>query len=320
MTDVTLDAAFGDYDRTAPLRTGDVRVQGIDLRVQALPPTEIFRRMCESQAFDVSEMSMGAHIYLTGTGNNPFVAMPAFPSRAFRHSMVYANVDSGIDRPQDLNGKTIATREWGMTALIWIVGILVEEYGLDLRSIDWVCAIEPRVPLSMPEGVNCRLMAPDETLSDLLECGAADAALIHRAPECFTRGSDRVKRVFPDYPRVELEYYQRTGMHPIMHCVVLRREVYRAYPWALRSIYEALCKSRDHARCALRETGALSSMVPFLPAVMDETLRVFGERYWPYGMAENRDCLERLVRYAHQQGLTPRALDVSELFEEIRSG
>ncbi len=122
MSDLTLSAAFGNYDRIAPLHTGGVRPRCIELRIETLSPTEIFRRMCSDGEFDVSEMSMGAHAYLTGAGENPFVAMPAFPSRAFRHGMVYANVDAGIDAPEDLNGKRIAIYEWGMTALVWIVG------------------------------------------------------------------------------------------------------------------------------------------------------------------------------------------------------
>lgn len=316
MADLQLTAAFGNYDRTAPLRTGAVRPEGIDLRVLTMSPTEIFTRMTRHQEFDVSEMSMGALLNLIGSGENPFVAMPAFPSRVFRHSMGYAHVDAGIEEPRDLNGKRIAIREWGMTAMVWIVGILAEEYGFDPDSVEWVPALRPRVSIRMPERARVRYMNPGENLSDLLDSGAVDAALIHQVPECFAKGSPRVKRLFPDYKAAEIDYFRRTGAHPIMHCVVLRRDVYDRAPWALRSIYKAMCEARGMAMETMRDTGALSVMLPLLPALMEETREVFGEDFWPYGVEPNRSTLERMVLYAHQQGLTPRRLDVGELFGE----
>ncbi len=314
LSNLPLTVAFAAYDRTAPLRTGEVRPDGIDLTLLTLPPSEIFARMCSGQEFHAIEMSMGAHLYLAGTGDSPFVGMPAFPSRAFRHSMVYANVDAGIDTAEDLNGKRIAIREWGMTALVWIVGILAEEHGLDVTSVEWVAAIPPRVPIPMPPGARMRLMKRGETLSDLLDTGAVDAALIHQAPACFAKGSPRVRRVFADYAAAERDYHDRTGMHPIMHCAVLRRDVHDAHPFALASLHRALCQARDHAARALLETGTLAAMIPFLPHVMDDTRATFGADWWPYGVEANRACLERLARYAHQQALTPRVLAVEELF------
>jgi 4,5-dihydroxyphthalate decarboxylase len=320
MPDLILSSAFGNYDRIAPLHTGAVRANGIELRIQTLSPSEIFLRMCRDREFEVSEMSMGAHAFLTGTGENPFVAMPAFPSRAFRHGMVYANVDAGIDSPEDLNGKRIAIYEWGMTALVWIVGILAEEHGFEVDSVDWVAAREPRVPIEMPQGARIRFMSSAEDLSGLLESGAVDAALSHKVPACFEGASLRVRRVFPDYARVEREYYSRTGIHPVMHCVVLRRDVHEAHPEALGRIYDALCEARRRTMAALRDTSAYSAMIPFLPAAMDDTLKIFGRDYWPYGVERNRVDLEQFARYAHQQGLTPRVLTIEELFDESLLG
>lgn len=315
MTDPILSAAFGNYDRICPLQTGAVPVNRIDLRIQTLSPTDIFRRMCDNLEFDVSEMSMGAHAYLTGTGDNPFVGMPAFVSRAYRHGMAYANVDAGIETPEDLNGKRIAIREWGMTAVVWIVGILTEEHGFDPRSVEWVAELEPRVPIELPKGMQIRYMSPEEDVSALLEFGAVDAALIHKVPACFENASPRVRRIFPDYVAAEREYYVNTGLHPIMHCVVARRDVHDKYPKALANIYEALCEARRQTMISLRDTGAYAAMIPYLPAVMDETIRTFGDNYWPYGIEQNRADLERFVLYAHQQGLTPRLLAIEELFD-----
>lgn len=320
MSDPLLSAAFGNYDRISPLQTGRVRVNRIDLRIQTLSPTEIFRRMCGDHAFDVSEMSMGAHAYLTGTGDNPFVAMPAFISRAFRHSMVYANVHAGIRNPEDLNGKRIAIREWGMTAVVWIVGILTEEHGFDPTTVEWVAEMAPRVPIPMPAGMRIRYLKPDEDISALLDAGDIDAALIHKVPACFENGSPRVRRVFPDYADAECRYYDRTGIHPIMHCVVVRRDIHEKYPSALVGIYEALCEARRQAVASLRDTGAYSAMIPFLPAVMEQTFQRFGDDFWPYGIEKSRADLEALVRYAQQQGLTPRLLSIEELFHSSFHG
>lgn len=317
MTDLSMTAAFGDYDRTAPLRSGDVRAQGLDLRVLTMSPTEIFRRMCQGLEFDASEMSMGAHLYLSGTDDNPFVAMPAFPSRAFRHSMVYAHVDSGIETAEDLNGKRIAIREWGMTAVVWIVGILAEEHGLDLRSVDWLAQLAPRVPISMPEGASIRYIDAGDNPSDLLDSGQIDALLTHQVPKCFAQGSPRVKRVFADYALAERQYYERTKMHPIMHCVVMRKDLFERNRWALRSLYDAMCAARDHAAREILKTGTVSAMLPFLPHAMDDARAIFGENWWPYGLEDNYDCIARMARYAHEQGLTPQVLAPEALFEEL---
>ena len=321
MGDLELTGAFGPYDRTHFLTKGLVKPEGVNLRVVELPPTEIFHRMCNYQEFDCSEMSMGAHCFLLGTGESPFVGMPAFPSRAFRHSMVYANTGAKVEKVSDLNGKKVAIREGGMTAVVWIVGILAEEYGLDMKSGEGVAAIKPRVPIQMPAGMKLTYMKPGQSLSDLLESGEVDGALYHQVPACFAKGSPRVKRLFPDYKAAEVEYYRRTGIHPPMHCVVVRKEIVKRAPWVVKSLYKAMCEARRRTMEALADSGAYAAMLPFLPSAVEETRAVFGENYWPYGLQANRKTLEKLVLYAHQQGLTPRLLEVDELFgESVREG
>jgi len=201
------------------------------------------------------------------------------------------------------------------------VGILAEEHGLDIRSVEWVAALEPRVPIAMPPGVRIRYLKPGQSISDMLDSGEVGGALLHQVPACFAKGSPRVKRLFPDYKAAEIDYYRRTGIHPIMHCVVVLKEVHRRAPWALRSLYKAMCEARERTIRSLSDTGALSAMLPFLPSFMDETRALFGENFWPYGLGANRKTLEKLVRYAHQQGLTPRPLEAEELFgESVREG
>ena len=311
---LTLTGAFGPYDRTEALRSGSVRPERIDLTCLTLYPPEIFYRMCRYQEFEVSEMSMGSHCFFLGQGESPFVGIPAFPSRVFRHSMVYVNNEAGIERPEELSGRRIAIREWGQTAFVWIIGILAEEYGLDILSVDWVQESEPRVPLRYPAGMRIRTMQRGETLSGMLDSGAVDAALIHQVPACYRQGSPRVRRLFEDFKVAEVDYYRRTGVFPIMHCAVVRADVHRRAPWALRSFYRALCEAKALALENIQDYGALSASVPLLPAVMEETREIFGEDFWPYGMEANRKTVEKVVLYAHQQGLTPRRLEVEDLF------
>ncbi|MFP6869189.1 MAG: ABC transporter substrate-binding protein [Nitrospinota bacterium] len=317
---LTLTGAFGPYDRTEALRSGSVRPERIDLTCLTLYPPEIFYRMCRYQEFEVSEMSMGSHCFFLGQGESPFVGIPAFPSRVFRHSMVYVNNEAGIERPEELSGRRIAIREWGQTAFVWIIGILAEEYGLDILSVDWVQESEPRVPLRYPAGMRIRTMQRGETLSGMLDSGAVDAALIHQVPACYRQGSPRVRRLFEDFKVAEVDYYRRTGVFPIMHCAVVRADVHRRAPWALRSFYRALCEAKALALENIQDSGALSASVPLLPAVMEETREIFGEDFWPYGMEANRKTVEKVVLYAHQQGLTPRRLEVEELFGESVRG
>ncbi len=315
METITLTGAFGNYDRMRALNLDSLRQNGIDLRVEYLPPSEIFARMCQDQEFDISEMSMGSYFYLCDQPENPFVALPVFPSRAFRHSMVYYHAGAGISAPEDLNGKRIAIREWGMTAVVWVVGILGDQ-GFDLRTVDWVAVKRPRVPLKMPAGARIRYMDAGQTLSGMLESGEVDAVLIHQAPACFTAGLPHIKRMFADYKSAEIEYYRKTGIHPIMHCVVMRKDVYRKAPWLLGKLFKALQSARQRVLETLSDTKALAVMLPLLPAYMAETCEVFGEDFWPYGLEANRKTLEVLARYACEQGITARELVIEGLFTE----
>lgn len=317
MADMSLTAAFGDYDRIHPLRCGDIRPEGIDLRVLNLTPGEINYRMSRHLEFDISELSMAGHCYFLGRGGSPFVGIPAFPSRVFRHSNIYLNEYSGIEKPEDLNGKRIALREWGNTAALWTIGVLAEEHGFDFRSVEWVFSSDARMTIPVPPGLKFRSIAEgQERLSEMLDSGDVDAGFFNQAPRCFVKGSPHVRRLFPNYKAVEIDYYRRTGIHPIMHCVVVRRALGERAPWVLQNIYKALCQARERALSALRVTTALSAMIPLLPAVLEETREVFGDNFWPYGVDANTRTLERLVLYAHQQGLTPRRLTIEELFAE----
>jgi 4,5-dihydroxyphthalate decarboxylase len=168
----------------------------------------------------------------------------------------------------------------------------------------------------MPAGTAIRYMEEGQNLSDMLASGAVDAALIHQAPACFEDGLPHVKRMFPDYKSAEIEYYRQTGIHPIMHCVVMRKDLYKRAPWALDVLYRELQKARQRVLETLSDTKAFAVMLPLLPAYMAETKQIFGDEFWPYGLEANRTTLEVLARYAREQGITTKDLAVEQMFIE----
>ena len=257
---------------------------------------------------------MGALCYLSAQERSPFVGLPAFVSRAFRHDMVYVNSNARISDPADLNGKRIGVREWGMTALLWVIGILSDHHGLDLRSIRWHAARPARVPVPLTNDISVRLLGSDESLVTMLESGELDAAMVLEAPASWRAAGGPVERLFARYAEAERRYYRLTQVHPIMHGVVLRRDVYRAHPALIGQLYDALCVARQQAVDAVFDSGVPSALVPFLPSAMDETRAMFADDLWPYGVSGNYHTLECLLRYAHEQAITPHRLAVEALF------
>lgn len=322
MPELRLSLACGPYDRTEALRSGLVRPEGIELLYVPVPsPPELFARMVATDCFDVSEMSCSLYFIRKCRGDFPFVALPVFPSRMFRHGFVFVNRDSGIETPKDLNGKRVGVPEYSQTAAVWIRGILSDEYGVDWRSCRWytggVNAIGrpdalvewPRFPLSIQRVF-------DRTLNDMLVAGEIDALIGARIPRALGR-DPRVVRLFPDYREVEKDYYRRTGTFPIMHTVVVREAVYRQHPWVVHSLYKAFVAAKAWCVEQMRFSGALRYTVPWLHAELEETERVLGEDPWPYGLEPNRKTLETLMRYLVEQGFVERARPVDELFAPV---
>ncbi len=319
MPPLPLTFACGDYDRMRALRDGTVQVEGVQLNYIALPPEEIFWRMLKHREFDASEMSLGNHIMATARGTSPFVAVPVFPSRLFRHSFIFINTHSRISRPQDLAGKRVGAPEYHMTALVWMRGMLQHEYGVRPQDVHWVLAgletpgREDRIDFRMPEGLSCEFRS-DRTLSEMLESGEVDAVMSARAPSCFVRGSPHVARLFGDYAAMEMDYYRRTRLFPIMHTVVIRDDVYAQHPWVAQSFLKACEQAKALALEHLWSTDTLKSMIPSLISVLEQQRDVFGRDCWPYGVEANRHTIKTLIQYCYEQRLTARPVEVSELF------
>ena len=323
MSKLRLSFACWNYDRTRALLDGSVRPDGIDLNYLCLPVEETFFRMARHREFDVAEMSFSSYCVSLNKPDRPFVALPVYPSRFFRHSCIYVNASSGIREPKDLIGKRIASPEYQMTAPVWIRGILQDHYGVPVTNADsepyrFGGEEEPgrieKLKLDLPPNIKLQAIGPTQTLSQMLADGDIDALYTARAPSSFTRGDGRVRRLFENYAEIERAYWRDTGIFPIMHVIVMRREVYEANRWIAQSLTKAFYAAQQMAYDDLAETAALKSMLPWLVAHVEEARREMGADWWPYGLEPNRKALETFTRYHFEQGLSKRQLGLDELF------
>lgn len=308
------------YDRMQPLRDGTVRVGGARLNFLDLPVEETFFRMLRHHEFDVAELSLSSYV-LTLAQGAPFVAVPVFPSRAFRHSGIYVRADSPIEDPADLNGATIGVPEYQITASVWIRGILAEHHGLPVSSVryrtgglDQPGRVE-KLRLNLPPDIDVQPIGPTDTLSRLLVDGELDAVYSARNPGPFnTPGGGGIRRLFREPQAVELEYHAKTGIFPIMHTLVIRRDVHERNPWLAGELVKACQVAKEVGLAGIGETAALRYALPWLWVEAERTRAALGENWWPYGLAPNRTTLETFLRYSHEQGLAARRYDPQELF------
>jgi 4,5-dihydroxyphthalate decarboxylase len=270
--------------------------------------------------FDIAELSLSSYVMTLGRGA-PFVAVPVFPSRAFRHSGIYVRSDSAIKDPSELAGKTVGVPEYQITASVWIRGTLAEHHGLDVASVRYRTGgldepgREEKVTLDLPAGVQVEPIGPGETLSQLLLDGRLDAVYSARNPGPYnTPGGGGIRRLFADPAGVEREYHARTGIFPIMHTLVLRREVYEQHRWLAQELVKACTAAKTAGLAGIGETAALRYALPWLWAEVERTRDALGEDWWPYGLDANRTTLETFLRYHHEQGLSPRRYEPEELF------
>jgi 4,5-dihydroxyphthalate decarboxylase len=315
-----LTVACGDYDRTHALQTGAVQAEGIRLNYIPLEAEEIFWRMGHHLEFDASEMSLSNHVTMMSRGNSPFVGIPVFPSRFFRHSCVFINANSGIKSPADFRDKRVGAPEYSITAAVWIRGFLNDDYGVKASHMHWFVGGQEdpgrreRVNLNLPAEIKVDAIPDDKTLNGLLESGELDALISARSPSCFVKGSPNVRRLFPNYKEVEIDYFKRTKLFPIMHLLVIRKELYDKNPWVARSLYKAFCEAKDHAIKSMHISNTLSCTLPWLNWERERLHEIFGPDWWPYGIDSNRDVLEHLIRYMGEQGLLAKPIKVEELF------
>jgi 4,5-dihydroxyphthalate decarboxylase len=312
--------ACGDYDRTRALKDGRVLPDGFDPIYLALRPEDIFYRQIRFNQFQVSEMSVGHLMFMQSRGDNPWVGIPIFPSRFFRHRSIWVNADSGIKLPGDLKGKRMGCMDYYMTATIWIRGFLEDDYGVIPGDMSWYqgCQNTPgRLPfldIPAPSALNFHRIPSDRSLNDMLVTGEIDALMSGYDPTSFMQGHPAVRRLFNDFAQVEQRYFRRTRNFPIMHCIVIQRDLYMEHPWIALSLYKAFSKAKQIAYSELAESQYLSVTLPWLHDHLEVTRSILGDDYWPYGFQANRHDLETLIAYAHKQGMIERRIAADELF------
>ena len=316
MERLSLTLAIGDYEHTRDVVTGQVPVQGVSLNVLTLPPEEAFFRFTFFREWEVSEMSMGKYVSLRSQEDDSIAAIPVFPSRVFRQSMIYVREGGKIDRPEQLKGKRIGIPEWAQTAVIYSRGYLTHQAKVPLASVEWVQAgvnqagrVE-KVKPKLPEGVRLR-PEPQHSLNDMLLAGDLDAVLSARPPRGLGSG---IRRLFPDYEAVEAAYFRETGIFPIMHVIVIKTEVLERHPWLAMNVYKAFEEAKRRSVERLSDITASHAPLAWLAPYAERMKVLFGEDIWPYGLEKNRTTLQAFVDFAFEQGVCHRRVELEELF------
>jgi 4,5-dihydroxyphthalate decarboxylase len=319
MSKLQLSVAIGDYDRMRPLVDGLVGIDGVDPQIMLLEPEEIFFRAFRHAEFDICELSLSSYSVKTAQGTSPYIAVPVFPSRAFRHTSIYVRTDR-IKSPADLRGCRIGVPEYQLTANIWVRMILEEDYGIRPSDVIWVRGgyeapgrVE-KIGLNLPGDVVVENAGPEDTISALLASGQLDAVIGPRAPSCFQHGHPDVGYLFADPQATAVDWYRRTGLFPIMHTLGIRRALAEKHPWLPVAVFKAFERAKEIALAKLGDTSATKVTLPFVEEQLRAARLLMGEDFWSYGLAPNRAVLTRFLRRHHAEGLSARLLSPEDLF------
>ena len=319
MSRLKLSVAIGDYDRHRPLLTGAVRIDGVDPVFMTLSPEEIFFRALRTRDFDICELSLSSFAVKTAAGDNPYVGVPAFVSRAFRHTSIYVRKDR-VKEPKDLAGRKVGVPEYQLTANVWARAILQDDHGVKPADIHWIRAgIEQahrpeKISIRLPPDVRLENGPEGKTISQLLEAGEIDGFIAPRPPTLIDSGNPNIGWLFRDPVAAARDYYRRTGIFPIMHLVGVRRALADRHPWLPAAVLKAFERSKALAMEALSDTSATKVTLPFVEEQLKAVRELMGPDFWSYGVAPNRTALKYFLRHHHEQGLSARALQVEELF------
>jgi 4,5-dihydroxyphthalate decarboxylase len=316
----SITIACWSYDRIRPLVTGQVKIEGCNPTFLDLEPEEMFHRALHFEEFDVTELSFSNYLTLAARKSCPYIAIPVFPGRRFRHSGIYINTRSGIRKPEDFKGRIVGSPEYQVTASVWIRGILEDEYGVKPSDIRWraggiyEASRTEKVNIAAPAGVELERIGPGKTLSRMLADGEIDALIGPRAPSCFHEGHPDIVRLFPNFIEKEQAYFRNTGIFPIMHLLAVHKKKVGELPWLPASLFKAFETAKDLAIERLLEENEPMATYPWIDGVVREAQKLMGKDYWPYGIEENRKTLETFLRYHFSQGLSERRLGIDEIF------
>lgn len=320
MSKLQLSVAMGDYDRNRALFDGRVQIDGCDPVYMLLSPEEMFFRAMRSRDFDITELSFSSYLVKHSRGECPYIAVPVFLSRAFRHTSIYVRKDR-IKKPEDLKGKKIGIPEYQLTAIVWARSILQDDYGIAPENVVWVRGgidtpgRPEKIKLDLPAGVRIESAPENMTISEMLDRGDLDGFIAPRPPSGAAASNPNVGWLFDDPTTVAKDYYCRTGIFPIMHVVGIRKELAENHRWLPGAVYKAFSESKTKALELLADTSATKVTLPFVEEQLKSAKETLGQDFWSYGVAPNRKTLEAFTRHHHAQGLSSRLVNVDELFD-----
>jgi 4,5-dihydroxyphthalate decarboxylase len=309
-----LTLCCGNYDINQALIDGDERVQGADVVVLTMSSPERHWRLVRHEEFDICELSMASYVVMRDRATQPYLAIPVFPHRRFRHSYLFVGRHAGIHSPRDLEGKTVGLRTWQTTAGVWTRGILQEFYGVDIRSIDWVAQDEEDIPIDpgAARGFRLRRVPPDQDVDRMLVDGKIAALMYPELPPSFRAGDPRIQRLFPDAKAEEQRFFRATGIFPIMHTVVIREALLEKYPWLGMNVVQAFRRSKERAWKRMEDPRRVS--LAWFREALEEQREILGADPWPYDLPSNRKSLSAMCAYAYEQALTEKLLSPEALF------
>jgi len=319
MSQLQISIAMGDYDRNRALFDGRVQIDGCDPVYMLLSPEEMFFRAMRSRDFDITELSFSSYLVKHAQGDCPYIAVPVFLSRAFRHTSIYVRKDR-IRQPQDLKGKRVGIPEYQLTAIVWARSILQDDYGIRPEDVTWVRGgidtpgRPEKIKLNLPAGVHVEAAPEGTTISQLLDAGEIDGFIAPRPPSGAALQNPHVGWLFDDPTAVAKDYYRRTGIFPIMHVVGIRKEIAAAHPWLPAAVFKAFNASKAAALELLADTSATKVTLPFVEEQLKAAKDLLGEDFWSYGVQANRNTLQAFLKHHHAQGLSSRLVEVDELF------
>jgi len=314
-----ISVAMGDYDRNRALFDGRVQVDGCDPVYMLLSPEEMFFRAMRSQDFDVTELSFSSYLVKHASGDCPYIAIPVFLSRAFRHTSIYVRKDR-IRRPEDLKGKRIGIPEYQLTAIVWARAILQQDFGIAPSDVTWVRGgidtpgRPEKIRLNLPDNIRIESAPADKTISELLDAGDIDGFIAPRPPSGAAMHNPNVGWLFDDPTAVAKDFYRRTGIFPIMHVVGIRKTLAQQHPWLPAALFKAFSESKARALALLADTSATKVTLPFVEEQLKAARETLGEDFWSYGVPKNVQTLDAFLHHHHAQGLSCRRVAIEELF------
>ena len=319
MAKLELSVAIGDYDRTRALIDGSVAIDGVDPVYMTLVPEEIFFRAFRAAEFDICELSLSSYTVKTAQNNCPYIAVPAFVSRAFRHTAIYVRTDR-VKKPEDLKGRKVGLPEYQLTANVWARALLDDDHGVKPADIHWIrggieqAGRPEKLAIKLPPGVRLDSAPDGATISGLLETGEIDGFIAPRPPTLIEKGHANIGWLFRDPVAAAKDYYKRTGIFPIMHVVGIRRTLAEKHPWLPGAVFKAFERAKAIGIEKLSDTSATKVTLPFVEEALTAARALMGEDFWSYGVEPNRKVLDYFLGQHHAQGLSSRRVSVDELF------